>query len=532
VTDAREAHEPNATRVERVTLFEDRAEVVRTGTTRLARGSQWIAFAGVTPFVDDRSVQARIAQPGSGVRVLGARVSRRVGHEQTIGHGEVSRLEKASRSAARGVQEAEIAADRARRRGDHARAVLAQWTAGLARVPPGLAGPRLAPWRAAYDEVIAAELRAVEAARESRAAGVRAEDAWTAAQARLREGQATHVRHEALLEVNIHAEAAVEAAIVELTYRTPGALWRPEHAARVTGTGPGARLEILTWATVWQRTGESWDDVELRLSTARPAEHATPPLVTDDFVSSRRKTDEERRTTVVEGREQAIETAGVEIDRPMAARVVEQMPGVDDGGAPLVYKAKSRAHLPGGGRPARIEIASVTLEARVDVVIYPELAPVAHLRARATLDSAGPLLAGPVHVTHDGNAAGRSRTRFVGAGEPFELGVGTEDALRVRRDVEAEDDTTAIVGTQRKKRTVTVWLTNLSNTAKRAKVIERVPVSELEGVETTFLGPKEWSFDDKDGFAEREVEVSPHATQKLVLTFEVRAASKMLLPQI
>jgi uncharacterized protein (TIGR02231 family) len=249
--------------------------------------------------------------------------------------------------------------------------------------------------------------------------------------------------------------------------------------------------------------------------------------VEDDIVSSRRKTDEERRTTVIEGREQTIENAGAE-----GARVVEQMPGVDDGGAPLVYKAKSRTQVPGGGRPSRIEIASVALEAHVDVVIYPELASVAHFRARATLDAAGPLLAGPMHVTHDGNAAGRSRTRFVGAGEPFELGVGTEDALRVRRSVEAEDDTTAIVGTQRKKRTVTVWLTNLSSTAKRAKVIERVPVSEIEGVEATFLGPKEWSFDAKDGFAEREVDVGPHATQKLVLTFEVRAGSKMVLPQI
>ncbi|MDB4997510.1 MAG: hypothetical protein JWM74_4942, partial [Myxococcaceae bacterium] len=36
----------------------------------------------------------------------------------------------------------------------------------------------------------------------------------------------------------------------------------------------------------------------------------------------------------------------------------------------------------------------------------------------------------------------------------------------------------------------------------------------------------------KDGFAEREVDVLPHATQKLVLNFEVRASSKMVLPQI
>src|SRR5207245_2720467 len=165
---------------------------------------------------------------------------------------------------------------------------------------------------------------------------------------------------------------------------------------------------------------------------------------------TRRKSDLDRKRTVVEAREQEILSLAV----PGGGSAVEQMPGVDDGGTPLSYRARARAHLISDGRPARLEIARVQLPVRVDRAVYPELSGAGHLRATATLSEGGPLLAGPVHVHYAGTAAGRVRTRFVGRGEAFELGVGTDDAIRVRREVESEDDTSAILGTQRRKRTI------------------------------------------------------------------------------
>ena len=38
--------------------------------------------------------------------------------------------------------------------------------------------------------------------------------------------------------------------------------------------------------------------------------------------------------------------------------------------------------------------------------------------------------------------------------------------------------------------------------------------------------------DARDGFDEREVELAGRATEKLVLSYEVRASSKMVLPEL
>ncbi|WP_394839665.1 DUF4139 domain-containing protein [Pendulispora rubella] len=520
------------TTVREVTFFEDRAEVVRTADVVLEEGERWLVFSGVTPFIDERSVRVRLISGKA--RVLGARIKRRVHHEETLGRADLDEREGQLRRAEHRLQEANDATERARLRGEGVRELLDRWTSGLSTVPRGLRASnghengRKHAWRGAYDALAQAEAEVLGAADAARVQRVQAEDEVAHAEARLREGNLRHVRQEALVEVRVRIDEPGEARF-EIVYRTPGALWRPEHVARAgEGTTAEDELELLTWATVWQRTGEDWNDVRVRLSTARPAHQATPPLLEDDRLVTRRKSDADRRRTVVEGREQEILSAAVS----GAKNAVEQMPGVDDGGVPLVYEVRARADVRSDGRPVRLEIGHVRLPARVERVVYPELARVAHIRATATLSEGGPLLAGPVHVHHAGTAAGRVRTRFVAQGDPFELGLGTDDAIRVRRDVEKEDETSSILGTQRRKRTVTVWLSNLSREPKRLRVTERVPVSEIDGVDIDVPAQHTWQIDARDGFATCDVELAGDETRKIVLVYELRATSKMVLPDL
>jgi len=511
-------------RAVRVTLFEDRAEVVREATVRAPSGAAWVRIAGFTPFIDDRSVQVRVVSGGA--RVVAARVVRRLVEESALGGAALEALEKEMRAAARDVKVATHASSREQTRAERARTLLGAWSAGVAAAPPAARAP-IDAWRDAYRAIAREEAGARALWADAERAKAAAGDVWRRAAARLEEGRATHLQREALVEVRLEADDDAAADVrLAVTYRTPGALWRPEHVVRATRRGDVASVEILTWATIWQRTGEAWEDVAIELSTARPARDATPPVLADDVLTSRRKTDEERQRTVVEARDQRV----VQAEVGGGARAVPEMPGVDDGGVPLVHSPSSRTTLRSDGRPARVEIARRTVDARVDVVVFAELAPVAHVRARGTLPAGGPLLAGPLHVALDGATAGRSRSRFVGAGEPFEIGLGTEDAVRVWRDVESEDDVTAVIGTQKRKRTVVVWLWNLSRAAKRVKVIERIPVSEIEGLDVTLVSARDWSLDKKDGFATRDVDLPPNGSEKLTLVYEVRASAKIVLP--
>ncbi|WP_438007737.1 DUF4139 domain-containing protein [Sorangium sp. So ce321] len=541
---AERAPYPSAARA--VTLFEDRAEVVRAARVEVEAGAQWVAIGGVSVFVDERTVQARVA-PAAGaegaVRVTAARVRWRAHREAALGREAIDALEREQREASRRAGAAELARDRASRREAHLDQLLAKWAQAVSEVPKDAGDPaRLASWRGGIEALRAALADALAASAEARAARTHAEDDARRAATRLREGSLEQPRYEAVIEVEIHAPAP-QPVELELTYRVACAIWRPEHLARLSADaagGAGARLsgdaaggsvELTTWATAWQATGEAWENVAARFSTARPARTAEAPLLADDVLRLRRKTDLERRRVVVEARDQAIAAAGL----GHGARAVDEMPGVDDGGEPLIFEAAEPVTLPSDGRPLRVEIARRSLPAELALVLYPEAHPAAHLRATVTLDGGGagrprPLLAGPVRVARGGSLVGRARLDFVGAGEPFELGFGVDDAVRVRRTVDEKQETTAITGSRKIRRRVKLSLSNLSSLTKRVLVTERIPVSEVAEVEVALGEAPGWTLDEKDGFLRGRVELPPRGVKTMAFTYELRAGASVVLP--
>ncbi|AUX39202.1 hypothetical protein SOCE26_005840 [Sorangium cellulosum] len=533
------AGHPSAARV--VTLFEDRAEVVRVARVEVGAGAQWVAIGGVSVFVDERTVQARaVAAEGAGaVRVTAARVRWRAHREAALGREEIDALEREQREASRRAAAAELARDRAARREAHVDQLLAKWAQALGAVPKDAGEPeRIASWRAGYEALDAALAEALGASADAREARAHAEDDARRAAARLREGSRERPRFEAVIEVEVHAPAP-QPVEIELTYRVACAVWRPEHLARLSaGSAPGAdaqggrgAVELTTWAAAWQATGEVWENVTARFSTARPSRNAEAPILADDVLQVRRKTELERRRVVVEARDQAIAAAG--LDR--GARAVDEMPGVDDGGEPLTFEATEPVTLPSNGRPLRIEVARRSLPAELALVLYPEAHPAAHVRATVTLDGGAgsrphPLLAGPVRVARGGSLIGRARLDFVGAGEPFELGFGVDDAVRVRRTVDEEHDTSAITGSRKIRRKVKLSLSNLSSDTKRVLVTERIPVSEVAEVEIALGEAPGWTLDEKDGFLRGQVELPPKAVKTMSFSYDIRASASVVLP--
>ncbi|MGK4007765.1 DUF4139 domain-containing protein [Sorangium sp. So ce1036] len=537
------AGHPSAARS--VTLFEDRAEVVRAARVEVAAGAQWVAIGGVSVFVDERTVQARVAAAGGAegagaVRVTAARVRWRAHREAALGREAIDALEREQREAARRASAAALALDRSSRREAHLDALLARWAQAMGTVPKDTGDPgRLASWRAGIEALRAALTEALGASGDARGARAHAEDDARRAAERLREGSLEAPRYEAVIEVEVHASAP-QPVEIELSYRVACAIWRPEHLARLSAGAPlgagaqgaGGSVELTTFATAWQATGEAWENVIARFSTARPSRSASAPVLADDVLRARRQTEHERRHVVVEAREQAIAAAG--LDR--GARAVDEMPGVDDGGEPLIFEAAEPVTLPSDGRPLRIEIARRSLPAELALVLYPEAHPAAHVRATVTLNggSAGerprPLLAGPVRLARGESLVGRSRLDYVAAGEPFDLGFGVDDAVRVRRTVDEEQETTAITGTRKIRRRVKLSLSNLSIHGKRVLVTERLPVSEVAEVEVALGEAQGWAFDEKDGFLRGRVELPPTGVKSMSFSYEIRAASSVTLP--
>ncbi len=506
-----------STTVRRVTFFEDRAEVVRVLTVTLPAGRSRIHAHGLTLLVDDRSIACK----STDAQIVYSRVRRRV--EEVAKAEELAALETDRERTRDRVARIDAALERANADTRRTEALFREWTTTLATVP-SRAEEAAVELSSAYDALDAATTATFDGVAALRSERDVAHGEAVRADMALANARAKKPRYEAFVELEVIVANEGSFAI-ELTYRTPCALWRPEHLARLTRDATKAEITITTYATVWQMTGESWNDVPCRFSTARPAKSASAPLLPEDILFTQKKTEIERKRIVVEARDQTVNLAGT--DR--GTRDVDEMPGVDDGGQAQWLDARENATIESDGRPTRIEIGQRTLACEVERVCFPERSPATHVRARATL-SGGPLLAGAVTVARESELVGRSQTSFVGAGEPFELGFGVEDGIRVHRKQTEKRKTTPVTGTQHIAREVRLYLSNLSDDTRAVTIIERVPVSEVEDVEVHVVDTAFAKRDAKNGFVTIEQELPPRGTRDLLLEYRIEASSNVVLP--
>jgi uncharacterized protein (TIGR02231 family) len=501
------------TRVAKVVCMEDRAQVERRGELELTAGVHRIEAKKLSRLAVDRSLKVEVA----GAKLLDAKLERKwlqklPGGLRADATEQQKRLE-AVRKLIVAIDD-EVAAIAVRTelvrsaRADLFRAISEQAGAGAADK---------AKWHAALAKVDA-ELEALIAKRHQK--DVERHPLYQESVQLDSAIRATGQPEEDLeCSLVLTVEAIGGKCAVRASYLVPCAVWRP--AYRATLLDDSVKLE--SEAVIWQRTSEDWTQCELWCSTARPTLGTAPPKLEVDRLALRPKTQVEKKVVDVALREEVIQNTGAGGEEP-------EMPGLDDGGETRLLKAAALATVRSDGQPHRVPLAALDAKATLERVCSPELMPLVSLVARFPNSGANVLLAGPVDLIRRSGFVGRSQLKFAAVGETVQLSFGSEDTVRVTRNITDKIDEARLTGRRTTTRTVTLYLSNLSGEPQSMSLEERIPVSEVKEVEVRLLdkeskpAPKSVS---KDGIAKFDVSLGPNAQQKLEFCWELSAASKV-----
>ncbi len=427
-----------------VTVFQDGARVVRSGLVNVEPGLRPVVIGNLPAAVDPESV--RIAARGRDLALLNVEVHR--GYAADPLREETARLRSEVERCRDAVQalDDEDAAEQARL-GFFGYLSEAAATALARAVSSGRAGHDDLSRMAGHlsDGTASALGRRREISARRRAAHRELE----AAEQRLAAAEQRAGRSVPFVEVSAVLEAsAATRAEVELSYHVSGASWRPLYDLGLTGE----RLAVAYLAEVTQQTGEDWPAVELVLSTTRRGLHKTLPELHPWYVSRATPVHQRMQAGGPEWRarsraEDAAPAAlaaavGSSAESEVAPLAVE--PG--ESGVGLLYRAPRPLAVPADGGPHKIMLARFELDAALDHLAVPVLAPEAYLRATVTNGSSLLLLPGPARVFHDTQFVGETFLETVAAGEEFELQLGVDDQIRVERELRRRSTSKAVIG--------------------------------------------------------------------------------------
>lgn len=499
------------TDISTVTVFPDRALVVRTGKARIeAAGSHGLRIGGL-PLAVLRDALRAAGRGPAGTRILGveqAEERHAAAPEETL-----SRL----REVIAGLEH-DVALVQARQRtieeeqgwlrslGEQSARSLA-W--GMAR---GTAKTDDASAFFAYAAEESQRLASVNLDLERQRARTQQElDARRREYAALG-GAGWPDRLSAVVRVEVPQAGDVE---IELSYLIRGASWRPRYDARVDVDA--GRVHLTQQALVRQQTGEEWGRVPLALSTARPAVAASLPDEPDPWYlvaspirsASPASPAQGQRLRAFHSTAQSVEAdagpnAVVPGEWPQAAPMfsalaIEAQPAeaelaeadVERSGAAQVFKLPGETDIPSDGSPHTVGLGEYDLACHMDYVAVPSVASGAHLRAVVANSSGRVLLPGELHVFHVGvtgdEYVGATSLDLTAEGADLKLYLGVDDNVTVKRElIQRDTDKGGLLGGIRR---ITygyrVTLGNRTAATQRVFLKDRLPVPRHERVKVS-----------------------------------------------
>lgn len=296
-------------------------------------------------------------------------------------------------------------------------------------------------------------------------------------------------RHQAKIEVEIVNAGNFEA---QLTYVVHGASWSPLYDVRFNQNN----LTLEAIAQISQNSGEDWPDVQLAVSTARPAlnqrlpelhtwyiDHFRPrppaaPMMSKSAMSVRGMMEEESEADMDD-----MMMMADEMPMPKMERAEAVVAHVESSGTAVTFQLPSTSTIPSDGSPHKAVISRTELPTQIDYLSVPK-----HTDAvfrRLTIDNTGeaPLLAGSANLFVDDEYIGRTHIQYTPVGDEIELLLGVEERITVSRELVKRDVDKRFLRDNRQLRYgYEIKMKNLLETAVHIELHDHIPVSRHEQI--------------------------------------------------
>ena len=524
--------------ITQVTVYADRAEVVRTFKGRLEAGEQTLVFdrlPGATR-LDQLRVEGRGAFTLVDIR------------PETIQTKEVANAQvRALQDALKAQDLRQQALNQTEARLTFQKSALDKMLARLTTAGKESANPEMDPlkWAAFLDfqdkqlAEVDRQLLALQTDREA----VRAEvDRLNRELGALRGNER---RSRLLAKVNLDVRQAGEVE-VNLSYLVRGPSWSPSYDMRADTKAK--TLEVTYRAEVRQATGEDWRGVSLRLSTAQPGLAGREPKMDPWFLTKAEAVAFAGTVSgglVVNGRAEnriqmfnevqvmgnSMTTSGVAGSDPLKRMEAmdERRASVQASGTAATFVIDRKSDILADNKPAQVTVMRESFPAYFRHTCVPKLSPFVYLKTKAVNKTGFTFLPGPTAVFLDGAFVAQANLDLVPSGQDFWTYLGVDQGVSVERKVLARrEETTGVFG-KKTLRTVFDQVFKLKNgkaTDIELVLWDQVPASNHEDIKVVFEEPRyEKDTDDlklnESKFLEWRLPLKAGAKQDLPFRFAV-----------
>ncbi|MNS27665.1 hypothetical protein D3C72_596180 [compost metagenome] len=330
-------------------------------------------------------------------------------------------------------------------------------------------------------------------------------------------------RQERVRQVPVTVEVTQAGTLtLSLDYVIGNARWYPTYDARLNPAGD--KLNWGYYGMVSQQTGEDWNNVALKLSTAMPAAGGNPPEPPSWYLYPYRP---EPAKPAGRMRDQAY--AGAPPPAPAMESAAErewdetanQQKAVNQAravvvnqGTSVTLEAQRAMTIPSDGEEHQTPVGRANFPSKPGYVVVPKFATQAYLQVETTHAGPWPLLPGPVKAFVGQDYVGTTNLGDeVSPEQKFEMAMGTDRAIQVKRQrlSKQQGQSGVFQKVQFAEYTYEITIANQKPAAQTVTVVEPIPQSTDQDVKVTLLEANHKPLQtDQPGRVRWELKLQPH----------------------
>jgi uncharacterized protein (TIGR02231 family) len=341
------------------------------------------------------------------------------------------------------------------------------------------------------------------------------------------------------MQVSVHLSAPAESdGTFKIRYRIANAGWAPFYDARLStpDAQKKSKIELVRRAEVMQSSGESWNNVALTLSTARPLGATSAPDLWEQEIQIFEPLQDKMRSESEGLAQNKLELNApapvMEVDGNLGLAkpkkdVVQKQAEIQIAGFQALYNIQGKVSVDNSGTSKKVRIATDDYDATLNAMVVPKVDTSAYLTAAFKIKGEAPLLAGTVNLYRDGVFMGQGALPLLSPDEEAKLGFGIDDLMKVKRsEVKRNKGSEGIISTSNiEERAWDIVVKNLHDGIIPVTVMDQLPFSGNENIVITEMSqmtpPTEKNLNMRRGVMAWRFDLAPKAENTIKFGYKV-----------
>lgn len=343
-------------------------------------------------------------------------------------------------------------------------------------------------------------------------------------------------RANSISEIVVEVDALADVnGSMEINYLVTSAGWSPSYDLRAIDINNPLTLQYR--ANVFQSSGEDWDNIKLVISTGNPRQNGTIPSLYTWYLQYRNVYAENKKTLAFQAAPVKMK-AEADYAENATPRTLEevvisgaqgqaagayQYTTVNNQQTNTLFEINIPYSIPSTGKEIKVEIQSLKINANYRYYCVPKLDPSVFLEAMVTGWEDLNLLSGNMNVFFEGTFVGNSFPNALDLDDTLSISLGRDENFVVKRTKIKDKNSKSLLGGSKTENTMwEISLRNAKDYDVKVIVEDQIPLSNTKEISVETKELSGGNLDDKTGKIKWRIDLPKKSSSSIKFGYSIK----------